>query len=69
MTASSDLRTETTREEKKPQVSRRRKHRRRDLKRELAENPEEAHHSGESFGRHSSEGLNGLDDDATRRGD
>jgi hypothetical protein len=43
------------------------KHRRRDLKRTLAENPAEAHHSEESFGRHSSEGLNGLDDDATRR--
>jgi hypothetical protein len=43
------------------------KHRRRDLKRALAENPEEAHHSEASFGRSSSAGLNGLDDDATRR--
>jgi hypothetical protein len=43
------------------------KHRRRDLKRELAENPDEAHRSEESFGRSSSQGLNGLDDDPTRR--
>ena len=43
------------------------KHRRRQLKRELADNPEEAHHSEESFGRNSSSGLNGLDNDATRR--
>lgn len=45
------------------------KHRRRDLKRELAENPDEAHRSEESFGRSSSQGLNGLDDDPTRRTD
>ena len=43
------------------------RHRRRDLKRDLAENPEEAHRSEESFGRNSSEGLNGIDHDATRR--
>ena len=43
------------------------KHRRRDLKRELAENPDEAHRSEESFGRSSSQVLNGLDDDPTRR--
>ncbi len=43
------------------------KHRRRELKRELCDNPDEAHHSEESFGRRSSEGLNGLDADATRR--
>jgi len=45
------------------------RHRRRDLKRELAENPDEAHRSEESFGRSSSQGLNGLDDDPTRRTD
>jgi hypothetical protein len=43
------------------------KHRRRQLKRDLAEKPEEAHHSNESFGRNRSSGLNGLDQDATRR--
>jgi hypothetical protein len=43
------------------------KHRRQQLKRDLADNPEEAHHTDESFGRSSSQGLNGLDNDATRR--
>lgn len=43
------------------------KHRRRDLKRQLAEDPAEAPHAEENFGRCSSEGLNGLDRDATRR--
>lgn len=43
------------------------KHRRRQLKRDLAANPAEAHESEESFGRNRSSGLNGLDDDATRR--
>jgi hypothetical protein len=43
------------------------KHRRRQLKRDLEENPEEAHHSQESFGRNASDTLNGLDEDATRR--
>jgi hypothetical protein len=43
------------------------KHRRRHLKRELTNNPDEAHHSEESFGGCSSEGLNGQDKDATRR--
>lgn len=43
------------------------KHRRRDLKRQLAENPEEAAFAEENFGRNSSETLNGLDKDATRR--
>ena len=43
------------------------KHRRRDLKRQLAENPEEAAFAEENFGRNSSETLNGLDQDATRR--
>jgi hypothetical protein len=43
------------------------KHRRRQLKRDLTENPGEAHHSDESFGRNRSSSLNGLDNDATRR--
>jgi hypothetical protein len=43
------------------------KSRRRHLKRELAENPEEAPHSEYDFGRKTSETLNGLDKDATRR--
>jgi hypothetical protein len=45
------------------------KHRRRDLKRQLAADPEGAAHAEESFGRFSSEGLNGLDQDATRKRD
>jgi hypothetical protein len=44
------------------------KHRRRQLKRDLETNPEEAHRSEESLGRSSSQGLNRLDNDATRRG-
>jgi hypothetical protein len=43
------------------------KHRRRDLKRQLTENPEGAADAAENFGRFSSEGLNGLDQDATRK--
>jgi hypothetical protein len=43
------------------------KHRRRDLKRHLAENPEEAAYARENFGRYRSSGLNGLDQDATRK--
>jgi hypothetical protein len=43
------------------------KHRRRDLKRQLAEDPEGAADAEENFGRYSSEGLNALDQDATRR--
>jgi hypothetical protein len=45
------------------------KHRRQQLKRDLAENPDEAHHSAIDFGRDSSAGLNGLDRDSTRRRD
>lgn len=45
------------------------KHRRRDLKQQLAENPEEAAEANEDFGRHSSASFNGLDKDATRRRD
>jgi hypothetical protein len=43
------------------------KSRRQHLKRELAENPEEAPHSEFDFGRKSSKGLNALDNDAARR--
>jgi hypothetical protein len=43
------------------------KRRRQELKRDLADNPEEAHHAEFDFGRASSEGLNGLDKDAKRR--
>ena len=43
------------------------KHRRRDLKKQLAENPEEAGNAEENVGRHSSEAFNGLDKDATRK--
>jgi hypothetical protein len=43
------------------------KHRRRDLKRQLVENPEGAAETEASVGKHSSEGLNGLDQDSTRR--
>lgn len=43
------------------------KHRRQQLKRDLAENPEEAAHSEEDLGRSRSNALNGLDQDSTRR--
>ena len=43
------------------------KHRRRELKRQLVENPEEAADAEEDVGRFSSEGLNRLDDDSKRR--
>ena len=43
------------------------KHRRRELKKQLEENPEGAAEAEESFGKFSSEGLNQLDNDATRR--
>ena len=46
------------------------KHRRRDLKKRLAEDPEGAAEVEPTVGRFSSEGLNGLDQDSTRkRGD
>jgi len=41
--------------------------RRQHLKRDLAQNPEEAPHTEFDFGRDSSESLNGIDNDATRR--
>jgi len=37
------------------------KHRRAELKKNLRENPDEAAHVEETFGRFSSEGYNGLD--------
>lgn len=43
------------------------KHRRADLKRTLAENPEEAADAEENLGRSRSDTLNGLDRDSTRR--
>jgi hypothetical protein len=43
------------------------KSRRQAAKRTLAANPDAAAEADESFGRHSSAGLNGLDNDATRR--
>ncbi len=43
------------------------KRRRQHLKRDLAENPEEAPHSEFDFGSDRSANLNGLDNDATRR--
>jgi hypothetical protein len=45
------------------------KHRRREMKKQLAEDPEGAAHAEVSFGKHSSEGLNALDNDATRQRD
>lgn len=45
------------------------KKRRHQLKRDLRDNPTEAHWSEPSVGKASSEGLNGLDQDATRRRD
>ena len=44
-------------------------HRRRQLKRDLAENPDEAAHSEEKLGRYRSEKFNGLDQDSTRKRD
>lgn len=43
------------------------KHRRRQVKRAITETPDEAAHVRESFGRHRSADLNGVDRDATRR--
>lgn len=41
--------------------------RRRQLQRDLLENPDDAAHSKVDFGRNSTAGLNGNDRDATRR--
>ena len=43
--------------------------RRRQWKRELRENPEEAPYSEDDFGRYSTAELNGMDHDKTRRRD
>ena len=43
------------------------KHRRQQLKRNLADNPEDAANDVEQLGRHRSEALNGLDQDGTRK--
>jgi len=43
------------------------KHRRQELKKTLAENPEEAAHAEENLGRFRSDALNGMDRDSTRR--
>ena len=43
------------------------KHRRQQLKRDLAENPDEAAESEEDLGKHRSDTLNRLDNDSTRR--
>ena len=43
------------------------KHRRQELKRTLSENPEAAAEAEEDLGKHRSDRLNGLDQDATRR--
>ncbi len=45
------------------------KHRRRDFKRQLRENPNEAPYQEENFGRNSSAAMNGNDRDATRKRD
>lgn len=43
------------------------KKRRAKLKRDLRENPEEAHWSEPTVGKRSSEAMNGMDQDATRK--
>ena len=55
------------REEKRTVKRAGNKHRRRRLKRELAEDPEGAAYSIPDVGRHRSADLNGQDRDATRR--
>ena len=45
------------------------KHRRQELKRNLAENPDEAADAEEDLGKHRSDRLNKLDNDSTRRRD
>jgi hypothetical protein len=57
------------REAKRAIKKRGNKHRRQQLKRTLAENPEDAAHAEEDLGKHRSDGLNRLDNDATRRKD
>ena len=59
----------TIRELKRAIKKRGTKARRRELKRGLAENPDDAADQAETFGRHSSAALNGQDRDATRKRD
>lgn len=54
------------RQMKRAKKKRGNKHRRQELEKGLRLNPETAHETAETFGRHSSEGLNGIDRDATR---
>ena len=55
------------REVKRAVKKRGNKHRRQELKKTLAENPEEAAHAEENLGRFRSDTLNGMDRDSTRR--
>jgi hypothetical protein len=55
------------REVKRAVKKRGNKHRRQELKKSLAENPEEAAHAEENLGRFRSDALNGMDRDSTRR--
>jgi hypothetical protein len=55
------------REAKRAIKKRGNKHRRQELKRTLAENPDEAAHVEEDLGKHRSDTLNRLDNDSTRR--
>ena len=55
------------REVKRAVKKRGNKHRRQELKKTLAENPEEAAHAEENLGRFRSDALNGMDRDSTRR--
>lgn len=55
------------REVKRAVKKRGNKHRRQELKKNLAENPDEAAHAEENLGRFRSDALNGLDRDSTRR--
>lgn len=57
------------RELKRAKKKRGNKHRRQGLDKQLRTNPEAAHEAEETFGRHTSEGLNGMDQDNTRRPD
>jgi len=45
------------------------RHRRRELQRDLIDNPEGAAFTEEDLGHHRSDGFNGMDEDATRKRD
>lgn len=55
------------REVKRAVKKRGNKHRRQELKKTLADNPEEAAHAEENLGRFRSDTLNGMDRDSTRK--